>query len=286
MNPDQRVVELISRSLDLDLSDREQGELDTLLAHDPRAVALRGRMETCRRQIGETPAPAPAPPLGARLKAALAALVGRGWSGRDVEGRVVAAHSADFQLAMDAAQGRDDAWQRILQAYEPGISALIYQYGFASDKEDLLQDILLLVLRRIETFRGESSLKTWIFRVTVNHLNNYSERVHGRRKREISESSMSRDDQDQFSLDDLADEGSPGADQTMEQKQVRARVFAALGDIPEEIRIAVILRDLNELSYRDIGQVMDIPEGTAKSRVARGRAQLARKLVNRGMVDS
>jgi RNA polymerase sigma-70 factor (ECF subfamily) len=282
---DERVVELISRSLDLDLNEREQGELDRLIADDPRVVALRTRMATCRRQVGETPSPAATPPLGTRLKAALAALVSQGWTARDVEGRVAAAHAADFQLAMDAAQGRDAAWQRILQNYGPGISALIYQYGFTSEKEDLLQDILLLVCRRIETFRGESSLKTWIFRVSVNHLNNYSERVYGRRKREISESNLGRDDQDQFSLDDMTQDESPLADQALEQKQVRARVFAALSDIAEEIRIAVILRDLNELSYRDIAQIMDIPEGTAKSRVARGRAQLARKLVCRGIVD-
>lgn len=284
MTTEQQIVELISRSLDLDLDAREQGELDKLIAGDPRAVTLRTRMETCRREIGEPPGPAATPTLGARVKAALAALVGRGWTGRDVEGRVAAAHAADFQLAMDAAQGRDDAWSRILEMYGPGISALIYQYGYSSEKEDLLQDILLLVCRKIETFRGESSLKTWIFRVSVNHLNNYSERVHGRRKREISESNLGRDDQDQFSLDDMSPDESPLADQTLEQKQVRARVFAALGDIAEEIRIAVILRDLNELSYRDIGQIMDIPEGTAKSRVARGRAQLARKLVSRGIV--
>ena len=71
---------------------------------------------------------------------------------------------------------------------------------------------------------------------------------------------------------------------TRRRLEQSAPVFAALGDIAEEIRIAVILRDLNELSYRDIGQIMDIPEGTAKSRVARGRAQLARKLVSRGIV--
>ena len=281
---DERAVELISRSLDQDLTQREQSEFDQLIAGDPRAGTLRSRMETCRREIGEVP-PAAVPTLGARLKAALAVLVGRPWTPRDVEGRVSAAHAADYQLATDAAQGRDDAWRRIMENYGPGISALIYQYGFAGEKEDLLQDILLLVCRKIESFRGESSLKTWIFRVSVNHLNNYSERVHGKRKREISESNLARDDQDQFSLDDMAADETPLADQAMEQKQVRARVFAALGDIAEEIRIAVILRDLNELSYRDIAQVMEIPEGTAKSRVARGRAQLARKLVSRGLVD-
>lgn len=284
MLADVQVVELISRSLDQDLNPGEQGTLDQLLASDPRAGRLQSRMKTCRGEIGATPSPPPLLSLGARVKAALITLAERGWT-LDVEGRVAAAHAADFQLAMDAAQGRDDAWQRILASYGPGISALITQYGYAGEKDDLLQDILLLLCRRIETFRGDSSLKTWIFRVTVNHLNNYSVRVHGRRKREIAESNLGFGDQDPISLDDLSLDENPLPDQTLEQKQVRARVFAALGDIAEEIRIAVILRDLNELPYRDIGQIMSIPEGTAKSRVARGRAQLAKKLVSRGMVD-
>jgi RNA polymerase sigma-70 factor (ECF subfamily) len=281
MNP----IELISRSLDADLSEGEAGDLARLLASDHRAAVLRGGMAISRRELGDSPASAPVPSIGARLRAALAALFDRGVQPLDVEGRVAAAYAADYQLAMDAAQGRDEAWNRILQNYGPGISALIYQYGFAREKEDLLQDILLLVCRRIQSFRGESSLKTWIFRVSVNHLNNYSERVHGRRKRELSESQLAGDEQNQLTLDDLVVDETPLADQSLEQKQVRATVFAALGDIPEEIRIAVILRDLNELSYRDIADVMGIPEGTAKSRVARGRAALAKRLVSRGMVS-
>ena len=289
MNPDElQVLELISRRLDADLTESEQWELSRVLAADPRAAnAMTGMTAVRRRLSGEFRSAAgtgPSPSLLQRIRGKIASLVSRRRPTEDVVGRVMPAHMADFQLAMNAAQGQDDAWTRIFRTYAPGIGALIYQHGFANEQEDLLQDIFLLLCRRIDSFRGDSSLKTWIYRVSMNHLNNYRERVHGKRKREISESQMGGTEDQPMTLDDFSADGGPTPDEALEQKQVRETVLAALGDIGEEIRTAVILRDLNELSYREIAEVLDVPEGTAKSRVARGRAALARKLLDRGVL--
>jgi RNA polymerase sigma-70 factor (ECF subfamily) len=291
MSPeDAQIVELMSRRIDADLSDVEGGDLNQILAQDRRAAIALSRMTELRLRVSQD-FQAPVVPLTPGflegLKSRIALLLSRYPPPVEVFGRVMAAHQADFQLAMDAANGRDEAWNQILQAHGPAISALIYQQGFAGEKDDLLQDIFLLLCRRIDSFRGDSSLKTWIFRVAINHLNNYRLRVHGKRKLELSESQLGGEDEEEsISLDDLSADQSPSPDRLLERQLVQETVFAALADIVEEVRTAVILRDLNELSYKEIADIMSIPEGTVKSRVARGRAALAKALVEKGVIGN
>jgi RNA polymerase sigma-70 factor, ECF subfamily len=248
---------------------------------EEQITALMGRV---KRTLGRV-LPEPRPEFFQRLRDKVIGLANQYPPDLDVIGRVMPAYQADFQLAMNAAQGQDQAWNQIFQVYSPGISALIYQHGFGNEQEDLLQDIFLLLCRRIESFRGESSLKTWIFRVTVNHLNNYRSRVHQKRKQELSESQLAGDDEEEpFRLDDFHADDAATPEQALDRKLAEETVFRALAAIPEEVRKAVILRDLNDLSYQEIAEIMDIPEGTVKSRVARGRAALAKKLMSGGLL--
>jgi RNA polymerase sigma-70 factor (ECF subfamily) len=286
---DGRIFELMSRSIDADLTAVERGDLDRLLADDHRAARAMAGMSASRRSSRELRPPAPAlqPGFFERLRTRIADLLSRYPPELDVIGRVAPAHQADFQLAMDAAQGRDQAWNQIFASYSPGISALIYQHGFQREKEDLLQDIFLLLCRKIDSFRGDSSLKTWIFRVTVNHLNNYRSRVHEKRKRELTESQLAGDDDDDLvTLDDFTADDGPTPEQALERKLAEESLFTALAGIPEDVRTAIVLRDLNEMSYQEIAEIMQIPEGTVKSRVARGRAALAKRLMSGGLPAS
>lgn len=283
---DGHIFELMSRGIDADLTDGEREDLNRLLAQDRRAAHAMTGMKASRRSSQEvrTGDLVPQPGFFARLRTRIADLLSQYPPELDVIGRVAPAHQADFQLAMDAAQGRDQAWNQIFASYSPGISALIYQHGFQREKEDLLQDVFLLLCRKIDSFRGDSSLKTWIFRVTVNHLNNYRSRVHEKRKRELSESQLAgADDDDPVSLDDFTADEGPNPEQALERKLAEESVFGALATIPEEVRTAIVLRDLNEMSYQEIAEIMEIPEGTVKSRVARGRAALAKKLISGGL---
>lgn len=282
---DGRIFELMSRGIDADLTAIERGDLDRMLAEDDRAARAMAGMTASRRTSQEvrTETLVPEPGFFERLKTRIADFLSRYPPELDVIGRVAPVHQADFQLAMDAAQGRDQAWNQIFRSYSPGISALIYQHGFAREQEDLLQDIFLLLCRKIESFRGDSSLKTWIFRVTVNHLNNYRSRVHEKRKQELSESQLgSGNEEEPLSLDDFSADEGPDPEQALERKLAEESVFSALATIPEDVRTAVVLRDLNEMSYQEIATILEIPEGTVKSRVARGRAALAKKLMTGG----
>jgi RNA polymerase sigma-70 factor (ECF subfamily) len=286
---DGHIFELMSRSIDADLTPGERGDLDRLLAQDRRAATAMAGMSASRRSSQEirTRDLLPEPGFFERLRKRIAGLLSQYPPELEVIGRVMPAHQADFQLAMDAAQGRDQAWNQIFKSYSPGISALIYQHGFKAEQEDLLQDIFLLLCRKIDSFRGDSSLKTWIFRVSVNHLNNYRSRVHAKRKQELSESQLGgADDDEPLSLDDFTADEGPNPEQALERKLAEESVFSALATIPEEVRTAIVLRDLNELSYQEIATIMEIPEGTVKSRVARGRAVLAKKLMAGGLRPS
>jgi RNA polymerase sigma-70 factor (ECF subfamily) len=189
----------------------------------------------------------------------------------DVSGRLSPQFAADFQLAQEAARGDREAWETILRKFGPSLSSLIAQYGLAHEQDDILQDIFLLLWRRIDSFRGDSALKTWILRVAINYLNNYRRRVDAKRRREVATDTLGPSD-GQFDVPG-AEDLSP--EHQLERKTLRETLQAALDRLSPSRKIAVLLRDLQELSYEEIAAILGIPAGTVKSRVARARMDLA-----------
>jgi RNA polymerase sigma-70 factor (ECF subfamily) len=189
----------------------------------------------------------------------------------DVVGRLAPQFATDFQLAQDAARGDRQAWEEILRTFGPSLSALIGQYGLEHERDDILQDIFLLLWRRIDSYRGDAALKTWILRVGINHLNNYRRRVDAKRRREVATDTLSAPN-GQF---DVAGGEDLSPERQLERKTLREAIQTALSRLSPSRKIAVVLRDLQELSYDEIALILGIPEGTVKSRVARARMDLA-----------
>jgi RNA polymerase sigma-70 factor (ECF subfamily) len=274
---DRRTLELVSRHLDADLSGVERSEVAGILGADRRAAAILAHLDESRRRLARA---FQGVGISAETIVRLTQLLRERHSpaalrpalSPEVVGRAAAPFLRDYRLAMQAAEGRDDAWNHIIEIFSPNISTLIYQYGFATEHEDIIQDIFLLLCRRIGTFRGYSSLKTWIFRVAVNFLNNYARRVHAKRSRELQ------------ALPDLVADSAAGPEEAFDSQTIRETLHAALATIGEGYRTAVVLRDLHDLSYREIAGILGIPEGTVKSRVARGRMALANVLLAKGIV--
>lgn len=154
---------------------------------------------------------------------------------------------------------------------------LFYRFtGNRQEAEDLTQEVFLRVYKTLTSYRSsEGSFKTWVTSVGRNLLID-----HYRRTRHDRQTS-SLDDE----LSGVAERPSPrpGPDQAARQAELNARVERALLDLRPELREAVILRDLQELEYREIQQVLGIPEGTVKSRINRGRIELARALERMGI---
>jgi RNA polymerase sigma-70 factor (ECF subfamily) len=136
-----------------------------------------------------------------------------------------------------------------------------------SDDEafDATQEIFLRVWRGLAGFRGESKLSTWVFQIAWNYLRGYHRR-RGRQFNAVAEKSEE--------IVARAPDPSPGPERRVVSSDLLDRVTAAMDDLPEHYRVVVWLRDGEDLSYREIADVLDLPIGTVRSRLARARSAL------------
>lgn len=200
-------------------------------------------------------------------------------------GSVVAAHRSGHEL--EDGSGDERAVARFLAGDVAGFEAIVRRYSgmlftLAArlvgpfDAEDIVQETFIRAWRSLEGFRGDSSLKTWLYAIALNRIR--ARRGALARIRSVFVSGGGGGAEADFSLvDGLADTGlSPeeSASRAEERRRLRKAVLA----LPEEFRLAVVLRDLEGLSYEDVAAVLAIPIGTVRSRLARGRALLLERL--------
>jgi RNA polymerase sigma-70 factor (ECF subfamily) len=163
--------------------------------------------------------------------------------------------------------------------------ARIYQLAFRymrnhEDAEEVVQDVLLKVFRKIELFRGDSALSSWVYRITFNTAMSRLRRTRLSRLAEVTEleigTSMHEDGSGAF---DPAD-WSQMADEAMLRQELRERLVAAVGDLPPIYREPVILRDLRGLSTEEASTQLRVKDQTLKSRLHRGRLLLRERLAD------
>jgi RNA polymerase sigma-70 factor (ECF subfamily) len=172
---------------------------------------------------------------------------------------------SDWDLVQRHRYGDPQAFEEVYERYGPMVFNLAYRMcGDRETAADLTQDSFLRIFRAVDRFRGRSSLKTWIYRVALNVC-----RSRLRRKR--------------WSVQPLAEDDGPGVelrdpDRGPEQRAIARdegrRVAEALLEVPEVFRSAVVLCDLQGLSYEEIAEVLGVRLGTVRSRIARGRDRL------------
>jgi RNA polymerase sigma-70 factor (ECF subfamily) len=153
--------------------------------------------------------------------------------------------------------------------------------GNAADAEDLAQDALLRAIRALPSFRGDSQMSTWIYRITVNTWKNRvrSEKRRGLWKLLPLDFLFSKDGDDKASPEPAAPDAP--LDAGLESSEQGAAVQRALMELDPESRAVVVLRELKGQSYQEIAAALDIPEGTVKSRLSRARETLKQKLASR-----
>lgn len=182
---------------------------------------------------------------------------------------------ADSLLVRAVQAGDRAAFADIVRRHQDTVYRLCLRWlGDEAQAEETAQDVFLAVFRALPAFRGESSLRTWILRVAVNHCKN----ARGYRQRRAwgRHDPLVHPDDPARSLD-LPDP-APHADVRVGDAQLRAHLHAALQDLDEDLRILVVLRDVEDLDYEEIAQVLDLPRGTVKSRLHRARGLLAERL--------
>jgi RNA polymerase sigma-70 factor (ECF subfamily) len=243
----------------------------TIATPFPATIGLPVRGETVRRE------PTPQPSPGSTLVPV---------SSKPIEGRVQRTPEQQAEqdaLALIVAQclsGDQSAWNRLVNGQHKRVYAICYRFtNDATEAEDITQDVFLKVYRNLATFDGtKGSFQTWITTLARNLLVDHYRRTKLERATDSLDASLSSDDSDgPTQLDRLADT-RPSQEERYSGLELKATIQQALAKLSPELREAVILRDLEDMDYKEIAQVLKIPEGTVKSRISRGRGELARLL--------
>jgi RNA polymerase sigma-70 factor (ECF subfamily) len=183
---------------------------------------------------------------------------------------------AEARLIEGLRAGSESAYEYLLAHFQQPVYSLVQRLiDDPSEASDVTQDVFLKVFRNIGSFRGQSSLKTWIYRISVNEAHN-RRRWFGRHRR--AEVELESDEAGMSWLDHLSDKSRTPYDLVLNQER-REAIERALAGLSPAFREAVILRDLEDLSYEEIADVLEISIGTVKSRILRGREAMRKALV-------
>jgi RNA polymerase sigma-70 factor (ECF subfamily) len=188
---------------------------------------------------------------------------------------------ADGDLIERFTRGDRTAFDELVVRYQARIYSLCLRW--LSDPEvaeETAQDVFVAAFRALGGFRGESSFSTWIFRIAVNHCRNA--RLHRMRRawgRHESFDAVPEDDDSPTRQ--IADDEAAPADRGIHRREAGTLVQAALAELDDEHRQVLILRDVEDLAYEDIADILDLPRGTVKSRIHRARSELAQKLARK-----
>ncbi len=185
----------------------------------------------------------------------------------------------DFDQAfLRRLQRRDEAaFTELVRRHQHAVYRLVLRMlGNPQEAEDMAQEVFVAVFRHIDSFRGDSNLSTWLYRVATNHCKNRIKYLH-RRRAESSATLDSLGDHD-LSAQGAPEHASPAPDQVLQGWRVERRLQEALGELDEEHRLMIVLRDLEGLPYGEIATITGLAEGTVKSRLHRARLALRERI--------
>jgi RNA polymerase sigma-70 factor, ECF subfamily len=193
----------------------------------------------------------------------------------------VGIRSQESTIVAELKAGSEDAYVWLIAEFQQPIYSLVYRLvSDPADADDTTQEVFLKVFRGIKHFHGESSLKTWIYRIALHEASNRRRWWFRHKSRESSlepAPSSLGENGGLAAKDWLADKGESPF-QHVAQEEMRARVEAELRMVSEPYRTTVVLRDLEEMSYEEIAEIMQVSLGTVKSRLTRGRQALRQRL--------
>ncbi|MDE3103701.1 MAG: sigma-70 family RNA polymerase sigma factor [Acidobacteriota bacterium] len=186
------------------------------------------------------------------------------------------------QLVRRCLAGDGLAWEQLVQEHQRRVYYLCYSFTrSAMEAEDLTQEVFLKLFCNLSSFDPErGSLHHWLQNITRNFLVDQFRRGKAARLTESLEEPVAGEENGPTRLDRLADSG-PTQMEWMERLELKAKVQDALDKLPLNSREAVLFCDVQEYNYREAAEILQVPEGTVKSRLSRGRAELARLLGGR-----
>ncbi|WP_242840261.1 RNA polymerase sigma factor [Agathobaculum desmolans] len=182
----------------------------------------------------------------------------------------------DKHMLVKARRGELSAFEELVRKYEKRVYAVaLRSSGSPEDAADITQEVFLRAWRSIETFRGDSGFSTWLFRITMNMCVDHAR--HKQSQPQCQPLVIGEEDAER-PIPDTA----PTPEEHLDNSELGRELAAALDAVSEEHRRIVLLRDVSGMSYTEIAEVLEISEGTVKSRLARARVALRRILLERG----
>jgi RNA polymerase sigma-70 factor (ECF subfamily) len=189
---------------------------------------------------------------------------------------VINQREADALLVERVKQGDQRAFALLVAKYERRVQRLLSRLvRDSAEIEDITQEAFIKAYRALPQFRGESAFYTWLYRIAINTAKNYLA-TKSRRPVTVGEF-QGADDGEFFDLGDVVEDNNT-PDAVLHSRQVAEAVHAAIEALPEDLKAAITLREIEGLSYEEIAQAMDCPIGTVRSRIFRAREAIAQRL--------
>ncbi len=181
----------------------------------------------------------------------------------------------DAQLVARVQQGDKRAFDLLVLKYQRKIMRLLSRMlNNQSEVEDIAQETFIKAYRALPQFRGDSAFYTWLYRIAINTARNWLS--SNQRKMMVSDTFETKEGETFSQSDNLIDIDTP--ESRMVSKEIAHTVNQAIGDLPEDLRTAIVLREIEGMSYEEIAQTMDCPIGTVRSRIFRAREAIAARL--------
>jgi RNA polymerase sigma-70 factor (ECF subfamily) len=193
----------------------------------------------------------------------------------------IGVRTEEAAIVAELKAGSEEAFAWLIAQYNQPVYSLVYRVlDNPSDAADTTQEVFLKVFRGIRSFNADSSLKTWIYRIAIHEASNHRRWWfrHKARETSIEPDPNVRDESSSLALRDMLVDDTKSPLENVYDEELRARVESELKSVAEPYRTAVILRDIEDLSYEQIADVTQVSLGTVKSRLVRGRNALRKRL--------
>jgi RNA polymerase sigma-70 factor, ECF subfamily len=188
--------------------------------------------------------------------------------------------NADVELARS---GNRKAFNRLVIKYQNMIVSLCtHLLGNKNDGEDIAQETFIKAFQGLASFRNEARFSTWLYTIAVNLCRNHQRSFWQKLFRKSKTTGTPSTPDDALEMIDIID-SSPQPSQEIEKKEFRDHIKSAIGLLPARYRELIVLRDIKQMRYDEIATIMDVPEGTIKSGIARARLALQTEL--KGRID-
>ncbi|OBW94137.1 RNA polymerase sigma factor RpoE [Gallibacterium salpingitidis] len=179
----------------------------------------------------------------------------------------------DQILVEKAQQGDKKAFNLLVARYQNKVAGLLTRYVSANDIPDVVQETFIKVYRSLESFRGESAFYTWVYRIAVNTAKNYL-MTQGRRP---PTEDLLAEDAESYEIGSRLRNIDTPENLTLSD-ELKDIVFKTIDSLPDELKTAITLRELEGMSYEEIAEIMDCPVGTVRSRIFRAREFIENQL--------